>query len=149
MSFEGQNQLLKFPEISSLLEEEITKVIDNENRKLKIKIKYELLKRISKNENLNIDYLLNKYLKGWKLNEEDNKLINEKESVSSLDESVDQLDKSNSESEHLLTEISINGKNYWKQDLTNENSFESCKIFDSNYNVVGHYKNGKPLITTK
>lgn len=149
----------KFSEISTVINSHFSKILENELKASKIKIKYDLLKKISKTENLELEYLISKYLKGWKFDKESNKLINV-DSINQKSNNMTEIkvtkikeddDNNKDEQEHLLTEVIINGKSFWRQDSTNDvnpkEKDNKCKIFDSNYNIVGHIENGEPLIT--
>lgn len=160
MDSKSLEDVSRFSEISTVINSHFSKILESELKASKIKIKYDLLKKISKTENLELEYLISKYLKGWKFDKESNKLINV-DSTSQRSNSMTEIkvtkireednDINIDEQEHLLTEVIINGKSFWRQDSTNDvnpkEKDNKCKIFDSNYNIVGHIENGEPLIT--
>lgn len=133
--------------------ENIKHIYDKNQKKDKLKIKFKILTKISKKENLNLEYLVSKYLKGWKLNDLKNRLIpinkDIKINIESKDKNSDNKTSKTSKNktkeepnkqELILSEYYIDGKKFWIDDNKIEN-----KIYDSEYEEIGKIMNGKVL----
>ena len=105
-------------EYSSEIKNELDKA-KKEHQKLILESNSKLISEIAKGENLDELSLIEKYLKKSKQKPE--KVVNNNNSE---------------ESEDLLCHISIDGSDYFYEDKSNGN------VYDSESNKVGHYKCG-------
>jgi len=97
---------------------EYYKKIKKEFNKVLIEEKYQLLQKIAEGEDIDINILKSKYLKA-------KELLNLNENTVSLE----------NDSEELLDRIENNGIIYYFENK------EKGKVYDSNYNEVGIFKN--------
>jgi hypothetical protein len=97
---------------------EYYKKIKKEFNKVLIEEKYQLLQKIAEGEDIDINILKSKYLKA-------KELLNLNENTVSLE----------NDSEELLDRIENNGTVYYFENK------EKGKVYDSNYNEVGIFKN--------
>jgi hypothetical protein len=104
---------------------EYYKKIKKEFSKILLEEKCALLNKIAEGEDLDIDTLKSKYLKS--------------KDIISLNESNDKNSEINSE--ELLDRIEHNGKVYYYENK------EKGKVFDSNYNEVGLFKNRSIILS--
>jgi hypothetical protein len=98
---------------------EYYKKIKKEYSKILIEEKYELLNKIAEGEKIDINILKSKYLKP-------KELLN-------LNESLNKIE--NIDSEELLDRLEVNGIIYYYENK------EKGKVYDTEYNEVGIYKN--------
>jgi hypothetical protein len=113
-----QNEMISSIENFDILINQYLKKIKKEYSQILIDEKHKLINNIAEGENLDVNFLKTKYLKSKELN-----------SVTSIKNST--LD----ENEDLLDKTIINDETYYFENK------EKGKVFNSNYNHVGYYKN--------
>ena len=113
-----QNEMISSIENFDILINQYFKKIKKEYSQILIDEKHKLINNIAEGENLDVNFLKTKYLKSKELN-----------SVSGV--------KNNTadENEDLLDKTIINNKTYYFENK------EKGKVFNSDYNHVGYYKN--------
>jgi len=113
-----QNEMISSIENFDILINQYLKRIKKEYSQILIDEKHKLINNIAEGENLDVNFLKTKYLKSKELN-----------SVSGV--------KNNTadENEDLLDKTIINNETYYFENK------EKGKVFNSDYNHVGYYKN--------
>jgi YHS domain-containing protein len=123
--FTSINKMEENLETFTIQVSEYYKKIKKEFSKILLEEKCALLIKISEGENIDIDVLKSKYLKS--------------KDIISLNENNDKYNEINSE--ELLDRIEYNGKVYYYENK------EKGKVFDSNYNEVGLFKNKSIILS--
>lgn len=113
------NELERSVDDIAVLIKQYHKKIKKEYTTLLIEEKYKLLQSIAENENLNLDELKNKYLKPKEL----------------LNINTPSTTTETETSEELLDKVDIKGEVYYYENK------EKGKVYNSEYNEVGLYKN--------
>lgn len=108
----------------AILIKQYHKKIKKEYTSLLIEEKYKLLQNIAENENLNLDELKSKYLKPKEL----------------LNINTTSIPTETESSEELLDKVDIKGEIYYYENK------EKGKVYNSEYNEVGIYKNNTFII---
>jgi hypothetical protein len=103
----------------AILIKQYHKKIKKEYTAILIEEKYKLLQNIAENENLNLDELKSKYLKPKEL----------------LNINTTSITTETESSEELLDKVDIKGEIYYYENK------EKGKVYNSEYNEVGVYKN--------